>query len=95
MGTHKETHFRLWANALGLSIVEAGEKLGVGKRQASARARGEQDLSLAERYAMAAIRAGLPPWQPETDRYIASVGVVRETVDEAIGSSKVVRDAGE
>lgn len=67
--------FAQWIAAMGYNkkqVSKAGALLGMPTHQAGRRNRGEVEPDLVERLAMAAVRAGLPPWSPKTDAEIAS-----------------------
>lgn len=69
--------FAQWLAAMGFNkkqVTKAGALLGMPTAQAVRRNRGEVEPDLSERLAMAAVRAGLPPWSPKTDAEIAAVG---------------------
>jgi len=81
-----ETLFAQFRQAMGLNrrqVAEAGEKIGLSSSVASSRHSGASEVTLTEQLAMAAVRAGLPPWSPETDAGIAKIGEIREIVDRA------------
>lgn len=63
--------FRIWASRMGFNqrqVAAAGEKIGINNKwTASSTATGKRELTLAERLAMSAVRAGLQPWTPEYD----------------------------
>lgn len=84
-----ETDFKQWMNYLGFNgkeVAKAGAHIGLGDQVAGQRNRGEKDLSLTERLAMAAFAAGIPPWSPETkaeiDAYRRVIKPVREVIAE-------------
>lgn len=71
----KQPLFSLWREAMGFNakqVTKAGALLGIPTAGAVRRNRGETEPDLSERLAMAALRAGLPPWSPKTDAEIAS-----------------------
>ena len=65
-----DSDFKKWATSMGFNgkeVSKAGEVIGIGMTSARERYRGEKEISLTERLAMAAIAAGLPAWSPEVD----------------------------
>lgn len=79
--------FKAWATAMGFhgkQVGKAGAAIGIGASTAQTRYRGEKDLDLTERLAMAAITAGLPAWTPERHPELAACGKVTAAVFEAI-----------
>lgn len=63
--------FRTWAGRLGYNnrqTTEAAELIGMtGQTKVSFTYTGKRDLTVCERLAMSAVRAGLKPWSPEYD----------------------------
>jgi hypothetical protein len=94
--TKSPSIFAQWLAAMGLNkkqVTKGGEMIGLTTDSSVRRNRGEVDSDLTERLAMAAVRAGLPPWSPKTDAEIAAVGhvmaVMRHLVEsQGKGSSK-------
>ncbi|OFX01222.1 MAG: hypothetical protein A3E78_02785 [Alphaproteobacteria bacterium RIFCSPHIGHO2_12_FULL_63_12] len=73
----KPSLFSQWLVAMGFNkkqVTKAGELIGIATPAAVRRNTGDVESDLTERLAMAAIRAGLPPWSPKTDAEIAAVG---------------------
>lgn len=64
-------HFRVWVARMGFNgrqTTVAAEKIGITSRAtASQTFTGKRELTLSERLAMSAVRAGLEPWTPEYD----------------------------
>ncbi len=79
--------FSVWMEKMGFNgkqVGAAGEAIGLDARGTPGRLyRGERPLTDTERLAMAAVRAGLPAWTPETDQEIQDVKALREIVDRA------------
>jgi hypothetical protein len=77
--------FAAWMEKMGYhgkQVTVAGEQIGMtGRATAQNTYRGERQLTETERLAMAAVRAGLPAWTPETDQEIADVKALREIVE--------------
>lgn len=74
----------IWLERMGFNgkqVSAAAEKMGLSGRQLMRKRDGEAELSLQDRLAMAALRAGLPPWSPETDQDLADVHALRAAVD--------------
>lgn len=69
------TEFRTWLQSMGLSRSATSVGAGLigitGRTRASETATGKRDLTLTERLAMSAVRAGLSPWQPEYETELA------------------------
>ena len=66
-----DSDFKKWATAMGFTgreVGKAGEAIGIGMTSAREHYRGETEVSLTERLAMAAVAAGLPAWTPGFDR---------------------------
>lgn len=91
--------FQRWMRALGMhgkQVFEAARRIGIDSTDtAGRRHRGEYELTETERLAMAAVRAGLPPWTPETDQEIADIMEFRSMLDRAAArrSSQMVQAA--
>lgn len=80
-----QTDFALWREAMGFNgkqVAEAGSLLGYSEASASLLHRGKQELTLPDRLAMAALRAGLKPWTPRTDSHAESVAHILRLVRE-------------
>lgn len=79
--------FQIWVQKMGFNgkqIAEAGRRIGHGHPDTSGKTnRGERELTETERLAMAAVRAGLPAWTPETDQEIADAGAMVEIMNRA------------
>lgn len=78
----------LWIERMGFNgkqLSKAGDLLGVSERAWARRRSGELELTLTDRLAMAAVRAGLPPWSPETDKELSDVARLREVIAEISG----------
>ena len=78
----KETQYDAFVRLSGLRVMEIESRLGV-TNQFSKTCR-EGDIRLINRHALAAIRAGLPAWSPETDAICAAVRPVAEAVEAVI-----------
>ena len=78
------TDFPAWMEKMGYhgkQVSLAGSQIGMsGKTTAQMTYQGTRALSDTERLAMAAVRAGLPAWTPETDQEIADVKSLREII---------------
>ena len=76
--------FQIWLERMGYNrkqVREAAGRIGMtGATIASQTSSGTRELTVTERLAMAAVRAGLPPWTPETDQEIADLAELREIV---------------
>ncbi|QPC87102.1 hypothetical protein GA830_10385 [Mesorhizobium sp. NBSH29] len=80
-------NFQEWMEKMGFNrkqVSEAGALIGFRKDLASLVSRGARELSETERLALAAVRAGLPAWTPETDAAIADVGAVQRIIERAV-----------
>lgn len=81
----KRYDFAVWMEKMGYhgkQVSHAGSQIGMsGKTTAQMTYQGTRALSDTERLAMAAVRAGLPAWTPETDQEIADVKTLREIID--------------
>lgn len=74
--TGTDSLFARWRKALGMNakqVSAAGALIGLPTPAASRRNRGSIEPDLTEQLAMAAVRAGLPPWSPKADGEIAMV----------------------
>jgi hypothetical protein len=82
-----ETDFQVWMRAMGFhgkQIAHAGRLIGHGNADTSQKTnKGDRELTHTERLAMAAVRAGLPAWTPQTDQEIADVGELRNIMERA------------
>lgn len=83
--------FALWLAALGFNkkqVSKAGELIGMTTFASVRRNTGDVEPSTTELLAMAAVRAGLPPWSPKADAEIAAVGqavaLVRHLVENQV-----------
>lgn len=73
--------FLQWLVAMGFNgkqIAKGGELLGYTMPMSARRSSGDVEITLAERLAMSALRAGLPPWSPGTDAEIVSVKLIAD-----------------
>lgn len=72
--------FRVWLARMGFSsrqVTAGAELIGINNaRTASSTNTGARDLTVAERLAMSAVRAGLRPWTPEYDDELVERGMV-------------------
>lgn len=57
--------FEIWRRAVGIKAKEAAELLGFGTTKVTALNTGKQDPTKTDLLAMAAIKEGLAPWEPE------------------------------
>lgn len=77
--------FAAWMEKMGYhgkQVTLAAKQIGIGnERTAGDTYRGTRKLTDTERLAMAAVRAGLPAWTPETDQEIADVRALREIIE--------------
>jgi hypothetical protein len=76
-----DSDFKKWATSMGFNgkeVSKAGEAIGIGMTSARERYRGEKEISLTERLAMAAVAAGLPAWSPSAEHEIA---LAKRTID--------------
>lgn len=83
MDAKVKTDFALWIERMGYNgkqVREAAARIGLGATTASQTSTGARELTDTERLAMAAVRAGLPAWTPETDEEIADVADLRAIV---------------
>ena len=80
MNADASTEFAAWREAMGFDgkgSVKAGSMIGVPKKRAINLHTGRVAVpGLTERMAMAAARAGLPPWEPSLDSAIALAGAL-------------------
>ncbi len=90
--------FSAWMQALGMhgrQVSEAGNMIGIERgAQASLIHTGKRDLTTTERLAMAAVRAGLPAWTPETDEEISGMAALRSLVDAEAEKKAEARKTG-
>ncbi|EUB97261.1 hypothetical protein PMI07_000837 [Rhizobium sp. CF080] len=74
--------FRVWVARLGFNgrqISQAAELMGItGSNTVSLISTGKRELTVSERLAMSAVRAGLKPWTPEYDDELRKAGLVRQ-----------------
>jgi hypothetical protein len=96
--TGKDSIFAKWRTAMGMGakqVSEAGALLGLPTPAASRRNRGLVESDLMERLAMAAVRAGLPPWSPKADGEIVAaahaVALVRHAAENPVKSAGRLR----
>jgi len=79
--------FARWRASLGyngMQVAKAAELIGVtGSTKLSALNTNKAELSMTERLAMAAVRAGLPAWTPETDEEIADIADLKQILERA------------
>lgn len=75
---------REWMERMGFNghqVTLAGGMIGMEGNVLSLTRSGERDLTLAERLAMTAVRAGLKPWSPEyDDELMAATRAPREAI---------------
>lgn len=80
----RDDDFAKWALAMGhhsRSLLEAGKKIGFNNYEMLRKlGAGERELTVTERLAMSALRAGLPPWTPENDHMAAGAAAFVEAV---------------
>jgi hypothetical protein len=80
--------FAEWMKVMGYNgkqVSEAAKTIGIdGKNTASMTYNGQRALTLTERLAMTAVRAGLAPWSPETDTDISEVIAIKRAFDRMI-----------
>lgn len=64
-------HFRVWVARMGFNqkqVTKAAREIGIDNvTSASQTFTGKRELTLSERLAMSAVRAGLKPWTPDYD----------------------------
>lgn len=76
--------FQLWIEKMGYNrkqVREAAATIGMtGATIASQTSSGTRELTLTERLAMSAVRAGLKPWTPDNDQEIADLATLREMI---------------
>lgn len=72
--------FRLWASRMGFGqrqVSAAAELIGINNKwTASNTYTGKRELTMSERLAMSAVRAGLKPWTPEYDAELQAASEV-------------------
>ena len=81
MDTPNPSEVAIWLEQMGFNgkqVSAAAEQIGLSGRQLTRKRDGEAELTLQDRLAMAAARAGLQPWTPETDRDLAMVRALRD-----------------
>lgn len=82
------TDFAKWMKAMGYNgkqITKAGRDIGLHSQTIILESyHGKREITDVERLAMAAVRAGLPAWTPETDKVIAAAGGVFAALDGAL-----------
>lgn len=86
MDAKVESTFQMWMRKLNLhskQVSQAGQMIGLAERTSQSTFRGEREPTSTELLAMAAIRAGLPAWSPETDQEIADVRELKQIIDRA------------
>jgi len=74
----------IWLDRMGFNgkqVSAAAERMGLSGRQLMRKRDGEAELTLQDRLAMAALRAGIPPWSPETDQTLADLMDLKTAVD--------------
>jgi hypothetical protein len=79
------TDAAIWLERMGFNgkqVSKGAEQIGMSGRNFMRRRDGESDLTYTERLAMAAVRAGLPAWTPETDADLADYARLREIIEE-------------
>ena len=76
--------FQIWLERMGYNrkqVSKAAATIGMtGPTTVSQTSSGTRELTYTERLAMAAVRAGLPAWTPETDQEIADMAELRAIV---------------
>lgn len=78
------TDAAIWLERMGFNgkqVSMAAERIGMSGRNFMRRRDGESDLTLTERLAMAAVRAGLPPWTPEVDSHLEAFSNIRKQIE--------------
>lgn len=74
-------HFRVWVIRMGFNqkqITAAANTIGIqSSATASLTFNGKRELTLTERLAMSARRAGLQPWTPDYDAELTEASPVR------------------
>jgi len=79
------TDAAIWLERMGFNgkqVSKGAETIGMSGRNFMRRRDGETELTYMERLAMSAVRAGLPPWSPETDADLADYARLREIIEE-------------
>lgn len=82
-----DSDFKQWVAAMGFNqkqVAQAGELIGMKEGVASIRNRGEKEPNLTERLAMAAVAAGIPPWEPSKQVEIEAYRDVIEAMKKAL-----------
>ncbi len=75
--------FQKWCAMMGFNgkqVGEAGKSIGISQQSAVRTNTGRRELTETDRLAMAAVRAGLKPWTPETDKESAAMGAVFDLI---------------
>lgn len=76
--SRRHTLFRQWLRRMGFNghqVMTGAARIGINTpRIASAISTGKRELTLTERLAMSAVRAGLEPWSPEYDGELMADG---------------------
>jgi predicted aconitase len=89
--------FAAWMEIMGYNgkqVSEAARLIGIKTGQtAGLTYRGTRELSLTERLAMSAVRAGLPPWTPELDVDADAMRGLVKFIDHAAGASRPAKSA--
>ncbi|KZL17660.1 hypothetical protein PsAD2_02996 [Pseudovibrio axinellae] len=86
----EQTDFEIWMQAHGFhgkQVSAAGEAIGFASATSKRAKAGTKTLSKTDRLAMAAVRAGIPEWTPETDEEIHALGVLRQALAASSQSS--------
>lgn len=71
--------FRVWLARMGFNsrqVTAGAELIGINSRTATSTNTGARDLTVSERLAMSAVRAGLKPWTPAYDDELVEQGLV-------------------
>jgi hypothetical protein len=74
-----DSDFKKWVTAMGFNqkqVATAAALIGMKEGIASIRNRGEKEPDLMERLAMAAVAAGIPPWDPTTQAEIEAYATI-------------------
>lgn len=90
------SEFRIWMRAMGLNakqVSTAAEMLGITTVVASHLSRGKRELSRQERLAMAALLAGLKPWDESETYHCLNVRAAGKLVGNLAVLAKRIADA--
>ncbi|EBV3599774.1 hypothetical protein BO068_004763 [Escherichia coli] len=77
----------VWLERMGFNkkqVSVAAEQLGINAKLLTRKRDGVDgaEVTLTDRLAMAALRAGIPAWTPETDAYLAHLNELNAVVSE-------------